>query len=161
LQAISQQHTKINSLTILEAKVTPLCSKLIPENDEESSDDDDDDDTAPSPEGDLLIGDSLIRDVLPTDNRLTVDSTRGATLNVIKKKLKSINPRKKRYQRVIIVAVTNDTSSRRPPEKIASECEATVSIAKQIAAEVVVSSIPPEPTAEQTGKRSMLSTNIS
>lgn len=139
MKIIGQQQTMLNSLMSLETKVAAVSSHIIPDNDE--TDDEETEDA--EPDGDLLIGDSLIRDVTPTQDSLSVDSTGGATLNIIRKKLKAINPRKRKYQRVFIVAGTNDTSSKRPADKIAEDCKSTIQAAKKVAQQVFMSSIPP------------------
>ena len=139
-EMVTQQQTMLNTLMSVETKVTALSSKLIPD---DLSDDEDDETEDAEPEGDFLIGDSLIRDVAPTDDSLTVDSTSGATFNVIRKKIADINPRKKRYQRVFVVAGTNDTATKKPSDKIVKDCKNTLAAAKKIASSVVLSSIPP------------------
>ena len=139
MELVTQQQTILNKLTSVETKVTALSSNLIP--DDLSEDEDELEDA--EAEGDLLIGDSLIRDVTPTDDSLTVDSISGATFNVIQKKIATINPRKRRYQRLFIVAGTNDTSTKKPSEKIVSDCKSTLLAAKKVASTVVLSSIPP------------------
>lgn len=97
---------------------------------------------AVDPKGDLLIGNSLIWDILPTNPTLTVDVNRGATLGNIHRKLWEIDPRKTQYERVFIVAGTNDTSTKRPADKIAQEINHW-SRAKCVAKSVTISSIPP------------------
>ena len=139
MDMITKQQVMLNTLMSVESKVSTLSDKLIPEHD--LSDDETEEDA--EPEGDLLIGDSLLRDVVPSADSLTVDSVSGATLSIIRKRLLSINPRKKRYQRVLIVAGTNDTASKRPTERIGKDCEATIVAAKRIAPNVVLSSVPP------------------
>ena len=142
-QVLAQQQTMINSLTCLEKKVSLLSSKLIPDIDDASDDEDDDGPNEAEPEGELLIGDSLIRDVIPSDDSLTIECIRGATLSTIKKQLKTINPRKTRYSKVYIVAGTNDASTKRTPDKIVKDCKLVIDAAKRISPTVVLSSIPP------------------
>ena len=142
-QVLTQQQTMLNSLNCLEKKVSLLSCKLIPDLEDNSDEEDDDEPEDAEPEGELLIGDSLIRDVLPTDDNLTVECIRGATLSIIKNKLKSINPRRKRYHKVYIIAGTNDASTKRTPDKIAKDCKLVMEAAKRISTEVVLSSIPP------------------
>ena len=72
-----------------------------------------------------------------------MESIGGATLNVIRKRIRATNPRKKRYQRIFIVAGTNDTASKRPAERIVSDVKETILAAKRIASSVILSSIPP------------------
>lgn len=138
---LSQQQDIIKSLKSLDEKVATLSCKLLPDADDSSDEDEDPEDV--HPEGDLVIGDSLLRDVLSTDNNLTIDSTGGATLNAIRKKLKAINPAKRKYERIFIVAGTNDTATKRPPAKIATDCRALITTAKNLASSVTLSSIPP------------------
>ena len=152
-EIVAQQQTMITSLLSLEKQVTALTLKLIPES-EDSGEEDEVDDA--EPQGQLLVGDSLIRDVSPTDAGLTVDSTGGATLTAIRKKLKAINPRRNRYQKLYIVAGTNDCSSKRPAEKIAQDCKSTIAVAKLVATDVTISSIPPR--ADNRADRSKVDT---
>ena len=140
LAVVNQQQKMLDSLMSLETRVSAISSKLFP--DQEDSDDEDDDDE-PEPEGDLMIGDSLVRDVVPTHPSFSVDCNSGATLSVIRKKLKAMNPRKKKHQRIFIVAGTNDSSSKRPNEKIVSDLKTTIIAAQKVSQQVVVSSIPP------------------
>ena len=139
LAVVNQQQKMLDSLMSLETQVSAISSKLFP--DQEDSDDDDDDE--PEPEGDLMIGDSLIRDVTPTHPSLSVDCNSGATLAVIRKKIKAINPRKKKHRKIFIVAGTNDSSTKRPNEKIVSDLKTTIAAAQKVSQQVVVSSIPP------------------
>ena len=142
-QVLTQQQSMLNSLTCLEKKVSVLSSKLLPDLEDPSDDEDDDGPDEAEPEGELLIGDSLIRDVISTDDSLTIECIRGATLSTIKKHLKTINPRKKRYRKVYIVAGTNDASTKRSPDKIVKDCKLVIDAAKCISSAVVLSSIPP------------------
>ena len=142
-QVLTQQQTMLNSLTKLEEKVSVLSSKLIPDQDDASDEEDEDGPDDAEPEGELLIGDSLIRDVSPSDENLKVECIRGATLRMINKHLKAINPRRTRYNKVYIVAGTNDASTKRATDKIVSDCKLVIEAAKRIFPVVVVSSIPP------------------
>ena len=145
-QIVSQQQTALSSLQKIETKFTALVCKLFP--DDDTSDDEDDEPDDVTPEGTLLIGDSLIRDVTAKDRKLTVDCNRGATINIIKKKLRSINPKKKKYESIYIVVGTNDASSKRPVNKIITDYENLIAVAKEITTNVVVSTIPPRTDEE-------------
>ena len=140
LAVVNQQQTMLESLMSLETRVSAMSSKLFPDEDDS---DDSDDETEPEPEGDLMIGDSLVRDVVPTHPSLSVDCQSGATLSNIRKKIKAINPRQKKHQRIFIVAGTNDSSSKRPTDKIVSDLKSTITAARKVSQQVVVSSIPP------------------
>ena len=140
LEMVTQQQNTLNSIQMIATKVTALHSKIIPDADDES---DEDDEIEVEPSGTLLIGDSLLRDVVATDDSLSVDSTGGANISAIRKKLRAINPKRKKYESVIVVVGTNDASTKRPPEKICSDFQALISTAKLIARTVVLSSIPP------------------
>ena len=78
-----------------------MYSKILPDADD--TDDEDDDAADVEPTGTLLVGDSLLRDVVATDDTLTVDSTGGAQINTVRKKLRTINPRRKKYDTIITV----------------------------------------------------------
>ena len=106
-------------------------------------DEDDADEPDVEPEGDLVIGDSLLRDVEPMSDDVTIDSTSGARFADVRRKLKTINPRKRRYARAVIVAGTNDSTTKKPADKIAADCKLTIEAAKRIATTVILSSIPP------------------
>ena len=73
---------------------------------------------------------------------VTIDSTSGARFADVRRKLKTINPRKRRYARAVIVAGTNDSTTKKPADKIAADCKLTIEAAKCIATTVVLSSIP-------------------
>ena len=140
IDTINQQQTLLNSLLPVCTQITAL-SKLIPGAD--SDDDDDEEETDVEPYGDLVIGDSLLRDVEATSETLTVDSMSGARFTDVRKKLKTVNPKKRQYARVVIVTGTNDSTTRRSADKIAADCKSTIAAAKRIATSVVLSSIPP------------------
>ena len=142
VEIITQQQTILTNLMSMKEKVSALSAKFIPEADDDSEDEDDEPEDA-QPDGDLLIGDSLIRDIVPMNDTLTVNSFSGATLNVIRKKLQAINPRKKKFSRVFIVAGTNDSANNRPDPKIMTDFKNVVSAAKRISTSVHLSSIPP------------------
>ena len=122
-----------------------MYSKILPDADD--TDDEDDDAADVEPTGTLLVGDSLLRDVVATDDTLTVDSTGGAQINTVCKKLGTINPRRKKYDTIITVIGTNDASTKKAPEKICSEFKALLAVVQPLASNVVVSSIPPRDDA--------------
>ena len=82
-QTVTQLQNSLEPLKCIETRLTAIHSKMFPDGDD--SDDDDDDDTIVQPSGTLLIGDSLLRDVVATDDSLTVDSTGGANVSAIRK----------------------------------------------------------------------------
>ena len=108
---------------------------------EAKDEEDDDEDEDADPEGVLLIGDSLLRDITKTDNTLVINSIRGATLSDMKKKLKTFNPKKRRYEKLYLVIGTNDTATKRTADKIAREYKELLTIAKRLAPSVNISSI--------------------
>ena len=136
IEMVTKQYEMLNGLSSIENHVTAISSKIISENE-----DDEDDEPEAEPSGTLLIGDSLIHDVVPTDDSLTVDSTGGAYINTIKKKLRAIKQRK--YESIVLVIGTNDASTKHTPEKICTDFKALISKAKSVATSVTVSSIPP------------------
>ena len=139
MDTINQQQNLLNSLIPVCTQITAL-SKLIPDAD---LDEDDADEPDMEPEGVLVIGDSLLRDVEPMSDDVTIDSTSGARFADVRKKLKAMNPKKRRYSRAVIVAGTNDSTTRKPADKIVADCKTTIETAKRIATTVVLSSIPP------------------
>ena len=143
-ETVTRLESLLKPLTTIENKITAVHSKLFPDDDE---DDDDDDDVEAQPTGTLLIGDSLVRDVIPTDDTLTVESIGGAHINTIHKKLRTINPRRQKYETITVVVGTNDASSKRPPEKICVDYKNLITVAQSLASNVVISSIPPREDA--------------
>ena len=141
-QLVTQQQIALNTLQNIERKFTAFRNKLFSD-DDDTSDDEDDEPEEAVPEGTLLIGDSLIQDVVTNDESMTIDCIRGATLTDIKKRLKKINPKKRRYNSLIIVAGTNDASSKRPIDKIVADYRSVIEVAKKVSASITVSSIPP------------------
>ena len=97
--------------------------------------DDDDDDANIQSSGTLLIGDSLLRDVVATDSSLTVDSTGGANVSAIRKKLRKINPKCKKYESVVVG--TNNASTKKPSDKICTDFKTLLDVAKLVATDVV------------------------
>ena len=141
LEMVTKQQISLNCIQSLESKVTAVHTKMFPDAGDDSDNDEDEPDAEPS--GTLLIGDSLLRDVMPTDSNLKVDSTGGAYIVNIKKKLRATNPKRRKYESVILVVGTNDASSKRPAEKISADFKNLITSAKSIATNVTVSSIPP------------------
>ena len=134
-----QQHGLCTSLTTVASDVRRITCSLDIDEDDESSGDDDDIVAA----GTLIVGDSMIRDVTSNCEHLTCESMSGARLCDIKKHLKTINPRKQRLEKILIVCGTNDCATRKTSENIVQEFEQVIRTAKERANEVVVSSILP------------------
>ena len=134
--------TTIKSIdeTIKQTK-TMMERSTNPEND--SDQDSDNEDDVPEAQGDLLIGDSLIRDVQPVSGNLTVESHGGAKFNDLRKRIKNIKPNRRRYKNIYIVCGTNDISTKKPVDRISKECEKLLDAAKVIADKVHLSSILP------------------
>jgi ribA/ribD-fused uncharacterized protein len=111
--------------------------------------DDDDDDSindlpdAENPQESLLIGDSMIRDIASTKDNLAVTCIPGAMMCNIRRNLKSIKPRHKKYKDILIVCGTNDAATCKPNDKIAKECESLLQLAKDRATSVHLSSVMP------------------
>ena len=131
-------------LQSLDQRTKQIVDKFSPEleqSDEET--DDDEEDCAIKADGNLLIGDSMIRNVVPLSKDLTIESHGGANFSDIRKCLKQINPKKKRLQNIYIVCGTNDVSTKRRVAKIAKDCERLLCEAKPRAEKVYLSSIMP------------------
>ena len=88
----------------------------------------------------LLIGDSLIRNVEPTADDISVACMRGAKCHDVLKKLKKDQ---KRYRKITIVCGTNDLSTKSDIETITDKFDALIIEAKKWSHEVTISSIPP------------------
>ncbi len=137
----SDQTTAGGVLASLNAGLRQLTAAVAPEMID--SDEDEDSDEEVEAEGDLLIGDSLIRDIKSMSPDLTVESYSGAKFCEIKKKLKKIKPQRKRYKTITIVCGTNDTATKKPAQKIAEECKDTLQEAKLRSERVILSSVLP------------------
>ena len=133
-ESLSQQVNHI--ATLLEKKCT---SDPIDDN----SDDDEDYDEDPEPSGSLIIGDSLLRNIKSSCSDLSVECHSGAHFSDIRKCLKTINPKKKRFMDLYVVCGTNDTATKKPGEKIVKDCVSVIDLAKERATNVHLSSIPP------------------
>lgn len=154
-ETLTQIKTDLNSFTT-EAKpelkslrddFNVLSEHIAPEHcdtdsDSDMSSDSEDDD---EPDGHLLVGDSLIRHVEPTkeglDAGFEVRHFGGAKFCDIKKKLQSFKNMK--YQDVTVVCGTNDSSTKKPLDKIKDECQSLLSVAKTKAVNVHICSILP------------------
>ena len=111
---------------------------------DESDDEDNDDEFEEiQPEGVLIIGDSILRNVQSISDDIKVECYRGARLSDLKKHLKGINPKKKILKEIHIVCGTNDISTTRPNEKIVQDYKAVLQLATQRAETVHLSSILP------------------
>ena len=110
--------------------------------DEDGESDDEEAEDA-TPQGTLLIGDSIIRSVQSTTDDLKVNSISGAKLSDVRKTLAKLNPRKEKYSEMYIVCGTNDLATKKDAEKIAQECEVIMNRAKEMADQVHFSSILP------------------
>ena len=109
------------------------------------SDDEDGDEEEEEAEysGVLLIGDSMIRNMKSTCNDVEIESCGGAKFNDLKKSLKRINPKQKRYKDLYIVCGTNDCTTKKTAEKITDECKSLLEVAKERAEQVYLSSVLP------------------
>ena len=90
--------------------------------------------------GHLVIGDSLLKNVSPIVDDITVASKRGAKIQDIAKKLKSY---KKKFRQITIVCGTNDVSSKVNVSAIGDKFKALLQLATKKSMSVTVSSIPP------------------
>ena len=109
----------------------------------DSDQDSDNEDDVLEAQGDLLIGDSLIRDIQPVSRSLTVESHGGARFNDLRRCIKTIKPYKRRYKNIYIVCGTNDISTKKSVDRTTKECEKLLDAAKTIADKVHLSSILP------------------
>ena len=90
--------------------------------------------------GHLVIGDSLLKNVSPIVDDITVASKRGAKIHDITKKLKSY---KKKFRQITIVCGTNDVSSKVNVSAIGDKFRTLLQLATKKSMSVTVSSIPP------------------
>ena len=111
------------------------------ETDDEADSEEEDEDL--QPQGSLLIGDSIIRAVQSKKDDVEIKCMSGAKLCDVRKTLGKVNPKKKKFSKLYIVCGTNDTTTKKSPEKIAQECEAIMKKAKEISEDVFFSSILP------------------
>ena len=118
--------------------------KVMVSLDIDDSDDESEDETeAPEPQGTLLLGDDMIRGVEATCESLKVQSIGGAMIGNLRKQLKAINPKQKRYKDLVIVCGTHDAATNKPVNRIAGDYENLLQIAKERAENVSLSSIIP------------------
>ena len=91
-------------------------------------------------QGHLIIGDSLLRNVDPTDDEVMVACMRGAKLTDITKKLRSNG---RCYKSITIVCGTNDIATKANMEKITDSLQSLLKTAKAKSKTVTICSIPP------------------
>ena len=107
----------------------------------------DDEDEVSEPTGTLLITDSLGRDIVSTNDDLTVYSEGGANFSTLCKYLKK---NKKSYSDMYIVCGTNNCASKRPVDKIKGDFEKLVTEAKKHATNVHIASVLPRKDAKKS-----------
>lgn len=142
--SIETKQTTVNeNVNIVKNNVESLSANMIPDiySDSDSEDSDSDSEDELEPEGHLLIGDSIIRDVDPTSDDLSVHCLRGAKFPQIRKKIHAIKG--KMYKDLTIIGGTNDCATNKPPEKIVDDCRETIKVAKTKSENVRLSSILP------------------
>lgn len=143
IQENDVQNTAGSLLKKIDQHTKQLIERTAPDADESDNETDEDDDEPLEAKGNLLIGDSMIRDIAPLSEDLVVESHGGAKYNDIRKCLKQVNPKKTKYKNIYIVCGTNDIATRKPIEKIAKDCEKLVLEAQSKAETVCISSILP------------------
>ncbi len=94
---MSDQAQHGGMLKTMYIELTQLSTVLAPASELDDSDESNEEEDVEADEV-LLIRHSMIRDVLPTCDDLSVDSMTGAKFVDIKNKLKRINPRKRKIQ---------------------------------------------------------------
>lgn len=139
-EILKEKHETSAMLKSMEARLRELSHNLIPDWDSMCSDESQE---SIESEGELLIGDSLIRDIMATSDDLTIDSMSGAKFVDVKKKLKSINPKKTHFRSITVVCGTNDTTTKKDVTKIKDDFYAMLEVARTRADRVIVASIPP------------------
>lgn len=102
--------------------------------------------------GHLIIGDSLIRYVVPTGDGVSVACMRGAKCRDVTKKLKSDN---RYYEKISIVCGTNDLATKMDAEKITNNFKNMLQYAKTKSKCVTLSSIPPRIDSKVSDQRLM------
>ena len=145
----------------LSSSMSVKCDRLLAENDDlkksisdlrnvapgevredRDSDSDDEEDDA-EPNGALLIGDSIIRSIESSADDLRVTNLSGAKISDIKQTLKAIDTKKEKYEDIYIVCGTNDSVTKKTPEKIAQEFRSLLKVAKEKSQTVHVASVVP------------------
>ena len=137
----TQQHNSNEMLRSVSGEIMKIVTVL-------DIDDMDNDDVSDEMDADqlkdiLMLGDSMIRDVKATCEDLTVLSIGGAKICHLKKHLKSIKPKNKKYKRLLIICGTNEVSTNKTNDQIVKECDQLILLAKERAQEVHFSSILP------------------
>ena len=92
------------------------------------------------PSGHLIIGDSLIRDVVPSADGIQVACMRGAKFQDVKKKL---NDEKRLFDSITVVCGTNHLSSKMNADTVTVKAEQLLNVAKKHSKCVRLSSVPP------------------
>ena len=110
--------------------------EIVDSSDSESDPDEDDVEI----HGHLIIGDSLIQNVEPTLDGITVACRRGAKIHDLTKKLKQEG---RKFRQITIVCGTNDISTKMSVNKICEKFRDLLEIAKKRSKNITVSSIPP------------------
>lgn len=149
MDIINLQKTQIDKFVTLQTNTSGLLKDIecnvkdIKDNitEETDSESDYDEDVILEPEGQICYGDSLIRDCIPNTEELEFERA-GPYINNVKKTLKK-KPEKILKKEMIFVIGTNDASTKKPIEKISSDCEELVQEALKRAEKVTLSSIPP------------------
>ena len=145
LKEISQnsQRDVMTHDTYMKMAVSQITDAKHNTNDQDGDSDSDTDDDDVEPSGMLLVGDSLIRNVKSTCDNLKVSCLNGAKFHDLKKFLKRINPKRKKYTDIVIICGTNDLSTKKPADKIAMNCKSVLQLALERANNVHLSSVLP------------------
>ena len=105
---------------------------------------------ASQPNGHLLIGDSLLRDIIPIENNIKIACMQGAKFHDVLKKLRTET---KQYESITVVCGTNNISTKKNIEDITEDAEKLVLAAKLKSKNVTLSSIPPRIDSAVTDQR--------
>ena len=92
------------------------------------------------PSGHLIIGDSLIKDLIPNEDGIQVACMRGAKFQDVTKKL---NDEKSLFESITIVCGTNHLSSKMNADTVTVKAEKLLNVAKKHSKCVRLSSVPP------------------
>ncbi len=121
--------------------VQMLTDVLVP--DAEDTESEADDEEEPEADGELLLGDCILRDIQSKSDNVTVEYTTGGKICDVRKRLRKVNPKRQKYKTITLICGTNDNVTKRPIHKIMDDYKSTIQEAKLRAETVVVSSVLP------------------
>ncbi len=137
------QASTTTSLNIIKTDLNDLASHMVSELQESDLDVDseDEEEEEEEPEGHLLIGDSLLRNIEPKIDDIVINYVSGAKYVDTRKRLEKMRGR--HFKDITIVCGTTGSVTKKPVEKIVEECRKRIEVTKVKGEHVHLSSILP------------------